>query len=316
MSLYVLFRCSACSADKRDQSRPRHVSWKKSKTWKDCCCNKVHETKPFTPLHQEAKRPNDQTRLYVYRKHKQFFKSTLEHPGLQARLRHDLHFIFPHQHLSSSITCLGEWRSCCHWESSLCVTWWRCLPEFWTHQRDKIDLRTESYIWAHSKLNWCSKWYDLDFQAKSPHSGRMGQLSMESILFWYVFVWQWVSSDFGKSWPATSWGQCQRHACWLKQILRVVCKVGDALDSTDNPKKIGAIVVNCLQQRLITVKPNFFFALEKGQMKSTGQEILMRFRAALVARAVELGFPKKYRSTEGPHGSFWNCQQFSKSTFF
>ena len=95
-----------------------------------------------------------------------------------------------------------------------------------------------------------------------------------------------------------------------------MCKVGDALDSTDNPKKIGAIVVNCLQQRLITVKPNFFFALEKGQMKSTGQEILMRFRAALVARAVELGFPKKYRSTEGPHGSFWNCQQFSKSTFF
>lgn len=113
-----------------------------------------------------------------YRKHKQFFKSTLEHPGLQARLRHDLHFIFPHQHLFSSITCLGEWRSCCHWESSLCVTWWRCLPEFWTHQRDKIDLRTESCLWAHSKLNWCSKWYDLDFQANSPHSGRMGQLSI------------------------------------------------------------------------------------------------------------------------------------------
>ena len=200
-----------------------------------------------------------------YRKHKQFFKSTLEHPGLQARLRHDLHFIFPHQHLFSSITCLGEWRSCCHWESSLCVTWWRCLPEFWTHQRDKIDLRTESCLWAHSKLNWCSKWYDLDFQANSPHSGRMGQLSMESILFWYVFVWQWVSSAFGKSWPATSWGQCQRHACWLKENLRVVYKVGDALDCTDNPQKIGAIVVNCLQQRLITVKPNFFFCVGKRQ---------------------------------------------------
>ncbi len=45
-------------ADKHDQSRPRHVSWKKSKTWKDCCCNKVHETKPCTLLHQEAKRPS------------------------------------------------------------------------------------------------------------------------------------------------------------------------------------------------------------------------------------------------------------------
>ena len=45
-------------ADKHDQSRPRHVSWKKSKTWKDCCCNKVHETKPCTLLHHEAKRPS------------------------------------------------------------------------------------------------------------------------------------------------------------------------------------------------------------------------------------------------------------------
>ncbi|CAJ1428544.1 unnamed protein product, partial [Effrenium voratum] len=29
-------------------------------------------------------------------------------------------------------------------------------------------------------------------------------------------------------------------------------------------------------------------------------EILMRFRAALLARALELGFPKKYSSTEVP----------------
>ena len=78
-------------------------------------------TKPNHAL-SYIKRPNDQARLYVCRKHKQFFRDALEHPGLQAKLRHDIQFIFPHQHLSSSITCLGKWRSCCR-ESSLCVTW-------------------------------------------------------------------------------------------------------------------------------------------------------------------------------------------------
>ncbi len=59
--------------------------------------------------------------------------------------------------------------------------------------------------------------------------------------------------------PATSWGPCQRHACWLKQILRVVYKVGDALDSTDNPKKnwcnfAPLLAATCEK----TVKPNIF----------------------------------------------------------
>jgi len=41
-------------------------------------------------------------------------------------------------------------------------------------------------------------------------------------------------------------------------------------------------------------------AITMAEVDSETEEILMRFRAALVARAVELGFPKKYRSTEVP----------------
>lgn len=290
----------------RDQGMYHGRSQRPEKIAAATRCTKPNHALPY------INRPNDQARLYVCRKHKQFFKDTVEHPGLQATLRHDLQFIFPHQHLSSSITCLGEWRSCCHWESSSCVTWVKVS----TRVLDTSERQSRFEDWI---LHLSTFEIELVFQMTC-----FGNFT-KALAGWDSSPWRAYCSGMygnGSLRPLANLDPQQAgarvkdmHAGSNKSSELCRYKVGDALDATDKQKKHGCNLGQLLAAKVDNGEANFFFeTLEKGQRKSTGQEILMRFRAALLARAVELGFPKKYRSTEGPHGSFCKCQQFSKST--